>query len=702
MKRFTSILCALVIALSAIAAPGLKIGKVTEAQLQKTLKQDAKAKNAFEQNAFKKFAPAAKPAKAPKAKAATTNVAVSKVSSKFYAEDNDIYYSLYNEDQSKIFCFDIVCATGEEDVKSGVTYTLEGMIEDYCEWVNSDDVYNGTAFTAASFKKTVANDGSYTIEASATDANGDIWNLSYSGEAFVPQVYNLTMATANLSYYQSSSDMYITMSDADENYIFYFDILLPDGQKTLTSGQTYTLADMDADYSYGEDYVEYDYVYYASASFTQTVAADGSYTIAVVIVDKKGNTWNLSYTYTKPTEATNVKIGTVQKDYYSSYNLIMYQLLSEDNTQMFVFPIYLESGQEDVVLNQIYTLSDMMSSYAYRATNAGSKNYTEASFTKSLYDEGLVKIVADVVTADGAFHVVYEEPKTIGPTGETINVVINEPFDMTYYSESKDWYITAENNDYKVVIDFFCTNSESPVGSYSSANQDFDLTYTYLKTKGEESSKINAVEATATVALDNNILKLEALILGQNGIVYAIKATRDESILPGDETAEDFEEDFAEYTLDDQYFDDYDGELDVNATNDNNAGLSLAFYGATKALAAGEYPVASTGAVGTMLASEGISGGYLTPSFVGYKSAQGYTQFWFIVAGKATVDAKGNIEVNATNSAGRTIKCKLAAKEPTAVENVNAAQKAVKFIENGQLIIRKNGKNFNAQGVEVR
>ncbi len=38
----------------------------------------------------------------------------------------------------------------------------------------------------------------------------------------------------------------------------------------------------------------------------------------------------------------------------------------------------------------------------------------------------------------------------------------------------------------------------------------------------------------------------------------------------------------------------------------------------------------------------------------------------------------------------------------TGVENAEVAEKAAKRIENGQLIIRKNGKNFNAQGVEIR
>ena len=38
----------------------------------------------------------------------------------------------------------------------------------------------------------------------------------------------------------------------------------------------------------------------------------------------------------------------------------------------------------------------------------------------------------------------------------------------------------------------------------------------------------------------------------------------------------------------------------------------------------------------------------------------------------------------------------------TAVENVNASAKAVKTLENGQILIERNGKFYNANGVEIR
>ena len=277
MKKFFSFLCAAMLVLSTTAATQFKSFKpaaqpnkllAVKAQKPSGVKTAVPVKITDKKQLLEQTS-VSKAAKAPKAKQTTTNVEVSKASATYYEADNDIYYALYNEDKSVIFCFDILCAEGQEDVESGKTYTLADMLADYCEWVPANDMYNGTAFTAASFTKTVAADGSYTIVASATDANGDIFNLSYAESAFVPQTYNLTMAKASFEYYSSSSDMYIKMNDADENYYFYFDIILPSGQQTLVSGKTYTLDDMDAQYTKGADYVQMEYIDYASASFTR-------------------------------------------------------------------------------------------------------------------------------------------------------------------------------------------------------------------------------------------------------------------------------------------------------------------------------------------------------------------------------------------------------------------------------------------------
>ena len=375
-KKFFLLFCAAALVLTTTAAPQFKSFKPTaqpdklaavKVEKPSGVKTIAPVKITDRKQFFKQFSVSKPVAKAPKAKQTTTDVVVSKVTSNFYKEDNDIYYVLYNENKSIAYCFDIICAEGQEDVESGKTYSLSDMISDYSEWVYVSDTENGTPFTAASFTKTVAVDGSYTIVASATDKNGDIFNFSYSGEAFVPQTYNLTMTKASFEYSSSYSDMYISMNDANEDYIFYFDILLPSGQSSLVSGKTYTLADMDAEYSKGADYVNQEYVNYASASFTRTDAADGSFAVSAVVVDTKGNTWNLSYSQAAPEisyQTLTLKGIAVEG---SSYSQI--EAASADSTSLVSLLFYSSS------LEGSYTIDDLITSYSLSYVLFGGVEY---------------------------------------------------------------------------------------------------------------------------------------------------------------------------------------------------------------------------------------------------------------------------------------------------------------------------------------
>ena len=375
-KKFFLLFCAAALVLTTTAAPQFKSFKPTaqpdklaavKVEKPSGVKTIAPVKITDRKQFFKQFSVSKPVAKAPKAKQTTTDVVVSKVTSNFYKEDNDIYYVLYNENKSIAYCFDIICAEGQEDVESGKTYSLSDMISDYSEWVYVSDTENGTPFTAASFTKTVAVDGSYTIVASATDKNGDIFNFSYSGEAFVPQTYNLTMTKASFEYSSSYSDMYVSMNDANEDYIFYFDILLPSGQSSLVSGKTYTLADMDAEYSKGADYVNQEYVNYASASFTRTDAADGSFAVSAVVVDTKGNTWNLSYSQAAPEisyQTLTLKGMAVEG---SSYSQI--EAASADSTSLVSLFFYSSS------LEGSFTIDDLITSYSLSYVLFGGVEY---------------------------------------------------------------------------------------------------------------------------------------------------------------------------------------------------------------------------------------------------------------------------------------------------------------------------------------
>ena len=80
---------------------------------------------------------------------------------------------------------------------------------------------------------------------------------------------------------------------------------------------------------------------------------------------------------------------------------------------------------------------------------------------------------------------------------------------------------------------------------------------------------------------------------------------------------------------------------------------------------------------------------------------------YFLVDGEVIVsEVNGNlkVEVNAVNSYGVPVHIVYDATQGvgTGLDNVGAEMKAVKMIKNGQLIINRDGKMYNAQGAIVK
>ena len=146
--------------------------------------------------------------------------------------------------------------------------------------------------------------------------------------------------------------------------------------------------------------------------------------------------------------------------------------------------------------------------------------------------------------------------------------------------------------------------------------------------------------------------------------------------------------------------------LNVSANNANRATVSIVFYSEMAVLQPGVYPISSTWEKGTAQASRGIVDGYVDPSFCGYRRVEDNyldVPIWFMVEGTVTVKTDGTIIAQAVNSAGRTVRCVLRKQStPTGCEGIESVTIAAKRIENGMLIIRANGKDYNAQGAVIR
>lgn len=124
---------------------------------------------------------------------------------------------------------------------------------------------------------------------------------------------------------------------------------------------------------------------------------------------------------------------------------------------------------------------------------------------------------------------------------------------------------------------------------------------------------------------------------------------------------------------------------------------------------AGTYTIDDSWDYGTVLASTGYDAAYgqVAPSLYATCNAEGYLKLpmWFMVDGSVTVekvDGKMKMEINAVNSYNQPIHITYDG-TVSGVENVNVNIEGIsKQIVDGQLVIIRDGKAYNALGTQVK
>lgn len=290
MKKIFTLTLGVLLTLSTFAIPQSKKAALGQLPDKQSLRQTEMIKSVYQGVPRT----ASKMAKAPKA---TTSVTILAYTAQYYSSYNIYIYDLRG-DNGLTYSFAFP-STGEDMVVEGQTYTLSDMDTEWSYWY--DDSFDYADYTTASFTKTTDANGKVKIIASVTDTNGDVWDLLYDQASLpeTPKGGTYAASSVEANYFSSSSDIQYALEFEEDKLKFYFDIILPSGVKDVESGKTYTLTDMDEDYSFGQ-YNSANYIIFSSASFTKTVAEDGSYTIAAVVVDEEGNTWNLSASQAAP------------------------------------------------------------------------------------------------------------------------------------------------------------------------------------------------------------------------------------------------------------------------------------------------------------------------------------------------------------------------------------------------------------------
>ena len=687
MKKFFSFVCAIAIAFSASAAPAKVLGKSKQAEAMEAVKT-VKAHQTLPATSLQKAERAAVAFKAPQAKHDNYNVTIVEYAENFYASGNDVWVKLYDADEN-VYYFDIVVAEGTQELALGQTYTLADMLPNFSYMRDAD--FKKTPYASASLTKSVSMYEEQELvhfAAQFTDTLGNNYTLAYDQAPFIITGDTIDVVFTGNANKPIYNDGLCQLGAENEDYDIAFTFPCAEGAPAGTYGEE----DMELDYTFVNKF---------EAVSAHCVVAENNGVIALEgwILAGDGNVYHVTFSFTAPTAqsfetitATNL---VLDDSYASMFDIIIAEASNEDYT----VSMYLPSD------DYLGTFDAAEVSLSIKGEEGKIEIY-EGTITVANTATG-VAITGTVLSMDG---VQYTLNLTYVIPDATSQETITMSGKLTNY-EGKAWQFIGSTASQMVTIAAYAT---SIPGTYGRSDLMADYTYV-VKVVGSDTLYYDMVDANVVVAVSGTNATITGTLKGQN---YVNSADVIEFTLNLTATVEDYEEEpqgnqydsqdegfyykFPTYNIDDQYLAQYNVFV-VEATDAENHKISLEFNVAagTTELPAGVYAIDETYAAGTVTA--GSINQYIYGSFAGSLDEEGYIKvpMWLIVNGTVTVLENGVIEVAATNTWGQGIYSRLG-QYPEGIENTDAKAGAVKAIRNGQLIIIKNGAEYNAQGASLK
>ena len=402
--------------------------------------------------------------------------------------------------------------------------------------------------------------------------------------------------------------------------------------------------------------------------------------------------------------------------------------LANENDEYFVaLDIY------GVPMGGEFTYDDMDTYYTQLVKWGATKDdFTEikiAAVDGKVYQTGdTTWMVADVIGFDAVLYKV--ELWYIVPTPtETVELTIDATFDNQL--EANGYYTLSGEDETTGLLVAMSPITEEVAGTFvndgvfgrfGAGQYDFYATQTYVaKYLGEdeygdpEYDVYSVEKGTMTVTLDaeGNIVAKVSVICS-NAVQYEMTMTS-----KFDKPHLQYDADYGvekAYTAADVVTAEFDadygmGYWQVKAADGSDV-CALYFFAeeedADIVIPAGVYPIDDSMDYGTVYASEGYDPNYgLSPSYYAHYLEDDYLSVpvWCMVSGTVTVekvDGKMKMTIDAINSYDQEIKITYDG-TTTGVENINVNVEGLrKQIVDGQLVIIRDGKAYNAQGAQVK
>ncbi len=630
------------------------------------------------------------------AKADTVHVIGNDIDEKeYYPRVGEWYVSFYNLEQTMHVRLDYKSSsfTG--------TFTTPDFAMAYIMDYTSG---NQQAIHFDSIVATIAETKDFTdIHGIGRTAEGVIYNMHMRRNYYTPKAeVNLTFSKVE---YEAQGDWFLFTGKSDGDDA----VLLKVANKTGTPAGKYVAADF---YPVKSDTSGFMYtdkagkvIHYLDAEATITFA-NRAYTINASMVGSDTVRYNVKMVYTLPTPTDTVRVD-------------IRNLKATDNTGM-TGSFWLQGNDQKWTV-QLMIDADAMRTGTYNVTLSRlMDNATQTMIEVS--DATAEVVVGKEVTAHAKVYgsnrtlydieMAYIIPKakdslsvTI-PNAEMVNLLSNNTYQLHGISADNAYYVSIVPMTKQVAGTFSAKNL---LEEYSCIQ--------YLKANNHvvQATFIDGT-VTATMSADS-VITMQGRLLGSDTILYKISMTGKyaEEVIRLEYDEMEGEVDRTYTAADDLSFDTalvnkyHEMYVKLTAADGTDMTSLIFFVGHTDpviTIPEGAYPINDSEKDNTVLASQGVVGAQVSPSFYGHLNAQQVvtSPIFFLVSGTVTVRNKDGhlyMEINARNSYDRPVHI-VYTQSDTAVEDVVTTSTPQKIIENGQLIILRGNERFNISGAAIQ
>ena len=424
---------------------------------------------------------------------------------------------------------------------------------------------------------------------------------------------------------------------------------------------------------------------------------------------------DMKYVVPEPTDTVEIVFNESAIATYQPYNQHMLQLLNFSNEYEASITLF------DVQLGDTFTIENVYMDYSgINKTYEYMVDIADITGTLNQYGDTTV-IRASVISFDAVLYDVtwwYAAPNPVDTVEvempiEFINSMAEGYYTLAAFTPDSAWYISLSPITQEVAGTYV---NDGLFGKFGAADGAYDFYGGNSFVRAKDGERLHTVEKgtlEVKVATDGTIIA-EAKVVCTNAIYYHLKMSSaynnhleyDEPFLEVDRTYTTMDNVQIENKIDES------GYVYLCITAADNTDQAAFFFFADETdpdiiIPEGVYPIDDSQEYGTVMANPGVQGA-VWPSFYAMLAEDGSlaTPLWLLVGGTVEVskNSAGEVymEVNAINSYEVPVHIVYDGAATGVQDIITHETQPIKYIRNSQLIIQKDGVEYNAQGAVVK